>query len=84
MALAERLAVAPVPAAISWVKRTDERHLFIPSHVSALPFSVSTELVFEDTLPPGSGRRDASVARAPGLSMGAFVESHGGLAELPG
>lgn len=31
---------------------TDERHLFIPLHVSALPFSVSMELVFEDTLPP--------------------------------
>jgi hypothetical protein len=30
----------------------DERHLFIPLHDSALPFSVSTELVFEDTLPP--------------------------------
>jgi hypothetical protein len=30
----------------------DERHLFIPLHDSALPFSVSSELVFEDTLPP--------------------------------
>jgi hypothetical protein len=32
----------------------DERHLFIPLHGSALPFSISTELVFEDTLPPES------------------------------
>lgn len=31
---------------------TDERHLFIPLHDSALPFGVSSELVFEDTLPP--------------------------------
>jgi hypothetical protein len=30
----------------------DERHLFIPLHASALPFSISSELVFEDTLPP--------------------------------
>jgi len=30
----------------------DERHLFIPLHDSALPFSISSELVFEDTLPP--------------------------------
>lgn len=30
----------------------DERHLFIPLHSSALQFSVSSELVFEDTLPP--------------------------------
>ncbi len=30
----------------------DERHLFIPLHDSALPFGISTELVFEDTLPP--------------------------------
>jgi hypothetical protein len=30
----------------------DQRHLFIPLHGSALPFSVSSELVFEDTLPP--------------------------------
>jgi hypothetical protein len=30
----------------------DERHLFIPLHGSALPFSISSELVFEDTLPP--------------------------------
>ncbi|WP_445160954.1 hypothetical protein ACTXG5_22865 [Mycobacterium sp. Dal123C01] len=29
----------------------DERHLFIPLHGSALPFSVSSELVFEETLP---------------------------------
>ncbi|GAB7070393.1 hypothetical protein H7J06_11605 [Mycobacterium hodleri] len=30
----------------------DERHLFIPMHSSALPFSVFSELVFEETLPP--------------------------------
>ncbi len=30
----------------------DERHLFIPLHDSALPFSVSSELVFKETLPP--------------------------------
>jgi hypothetical protein len=30
----------------------DERHLFVPLHDSALPFSISSELVFEDTLPP--------------------------------
>ena len=30
----------------------DERHLFIPLHDSALPFSIASELVFEDTLPP--------------------------------
>jgi hypothetical protein len=30
----------------------DERHLFIPLQGSALPFSVSSELVFEETLPP--------------------------------
>jgi hypothetical protein len=30
----------------------DERHLFIPLHDSALPFGISSELVFEDTLPP--------------------------------
>ncbi|WP_131536076.1 hypothetical protein [Mycolicibacterium aromaticivorans] len=30
----------------------DERHLFIPLHSSALPFAISSELVFEETLPP--------------------------------
>lgn len=30
----------------------DERHLFIPLHDSALPFGISSELIFEDTLPP--------------------------------
>jgi hypothetical protein len=30
----------------------DERHLFIPLHHSALPFSVSSELMFNDALPP--------------------------------
>lgn len=30
----------------------DERHLFIPLHNSALPFSVSSELMFKETLPP--------------------------------
>jgi hypothetical protein len=30
----------------------DERHLFIPLHDSALPFSVSSELIFKETLPP--------------------------------
>jgi hypothetical protein len=30
----------------------DERHLFIPLHDSALPFSVSSELMFKETLPP--------------------------------
>lgn len=30
----------------------DQRHLFIPLHDSALPFGISSELVFEDTLPP--------------------------------
>jgi hypothetical protein len=30
----------------------DQRHLFIPLHDSALPFSISSELVFEDALPP--------------------------------
>ena len=30
----------------------DERHLFIPLHDSALPFSISSELMFGDTLPP--------------------------------
>lgn len=31
---------------------TDERHLFIPLHDSALPSSVSSELIFKETLPP--------------------------------
>jgi hypothetical protein len=39
----------------------DERHLFIPLHDSALPFSISSELVFEDTLPPEPPRLPDSV-----------------------
>jgi hypothetical protein len=31
---------------------TDERHLFIPLHDSAFPFSVFSELMFKETLPP--------------------------------
>jgi hypothetical protein len=34
----------------------DERHLFIPLHDSALPFSVGSELIFSDTLPPDPPR----------------------------
>ncbi|MUL58485.1 hypothetical protein FZI85_04050 [Mycobacterium sp. CBMA293] len=30
----------------------DERHLFIPLHDTAMPFPVTTVLMFEDTLPP--------------------------------
>jgi hypothetical protein len=30
----------------------DERHLFVPLHDSALPFSISSELMFGDMLPP--------------------------------
>jgi hypothetical protein len=32
---------------------TDERHLFIALHDSALPFSIASELMFGETLPPG-------------------------------
>jgi hypothetical protein len=56
----------------------DERHLFIPLHDSALPFSISSELVFEDTLPPDPPPVPESVthpvASARGLSAGTFVE----------
>jgi hypothetical protein len=38
-----------------------ERHLFIPLHDSALPFSIASELVFEDTLPPERPRRSRTL-----------------------
>jgi hypothetical protein len=50
----------------------DERHLFIPLHGSALPFGISSELVFEDTLPPEPPPVPDSVTHlwlAPGGSL---------------
>jgi hypothetical protein len=32
----------------------DERHLFIPLHTSALPFRISSVLMFDDALPSDS------------------------------
>ena len=39
----------------------DERHLFVPLHDSALPCSVSSELMFRETLPPDPPAVPASV-----------------------
>jgi hypothetical protein len=44
--------IQPHFAKLAKTSDVDERHLFIPLHASALPYSISSELTFEDTLPP--------------------------------